>query len=73
MTTLIAIIGIGIFCLLAEIMNLKKIIIPVSIIALMGLFGVNLIDELPEISGYESMIISDKFAKAFSSLFILCF
>ena len=71
MTTLIAIIGIGIFCLLAEIMNLKKIIIPVSIIALMGLFGVNLIDELPEISGYESMIISDKFAKAFSSLFIL--
>ena len=48
MTTLIAIIGIGIFCLLAEIMNLKKIIIPVSIIALMGLFGVNLIDELPE-------------------------
>ena len=46
MTTLIAIIGIGIFCLLAEIMNLKKIIIPVSIIALMALFGVNLIEEL---------------------------
>ena len=66
MTTLIAIIGIGIFCLLAEIMNLKKIIIPVSIVALMVLFGLNLIEELPEISGYESMIISDKFAKAFA-------
>ena len=50
MTTLIAIIGIGIFCLLAEIMNLKKIIIPVSIVALMVLFGLNLIEELPEIS-----------------------
>ena len=61
MTTLIAIIGIGIFCLLAEIMNLKKIIIPVSIVSLMALFGLNITGQLPEITGYESMIEVNKF------------
>jgi NADH-quinone oxidoreductase subunit N len=71
MTTLIAIIGIGIFCLLAEIMNLKKIIIPVSIVSLMALFGLNITGQLPEITGYESMIEVNKFSVAFSSLFIL--
>ena len=71
MTTLIAIIGIGIFCLLAEIMNLKKIIIPVSIVSLMALFGLNITGQLPEINGFESMIEVNKFSIAFSSLFIL--
>ena len=36
-----------------------------------SLFGLNLIEELPEISGYESMIITDPFSTVFSSLFIL--
>lgn len=71
MSTLIAIVGIGIFCLLAEIMNLRKIIIPVTIVSLMTLFGLTLTDTLPEIKGYETMIAMDAFGKVFSCLFIL--
>ena len=71
MSTLIAIVGIGIFCLLAEIMNLRKIIIPVTIVALMTVFGLTLTSNLPEITGYESMILMDSYGKVFSSLFIL--
>ena len=71
MSTLIAIVGIGILCLLFEIFNLRKIIIPVTIVALLALFGLNLTDNLPVITGYESMILVDDFGKVFSSLFIL--
>lgn len=71
MSTLIAIVGIGILCLLFEIFNLRKIIIPVTIVALLALFGLNLTDNLPVITGYESMIFVDDFGKVFSSLFIL--
>lgn len=71
MSTLIAIVGIGIFCLLAEIMNLRKIIIPVTIVSLMAMFGLTLTGNLPEIKGYESMIVMDSYGKIFSCLFIL--
>lgn len=71
MSTLIAIVGIGIFCLLAEIINLRKIIIPVTIVALMTLFGLTLTENLPEVTGYESMILMDSYGKIFSCLFIL--
>ena len=71
MSTLIAIVGIGILCLLFEIFNLRKIIIPVTIVALLALFGLNLTDNIPVITGYESMIFVDDFGKVFSSLFIL--
>src|SRR5574343_555177 len=71
MSTLIAMVGIGILCLLFEIFNLRKIIIPVTIVALLALFGLNLTDNLPVITGYESMIFVDDFGKVFSSLFIL--
>lgn len=71
MSTLITIVGIGILCLLFEIFNLRKIIIPVTIVALLALFGLNLTDNLPVITGYESMIFVDDFGKVFSSLFIL--
>ena len=39
--------------------------------ALLALFGLNLTDNLPVITGYESMIFVDDFGKVFSSLFIL--
>ncbi len=71
MSVLIAIIAIGILCLIAEIFNLKKMIIPFSIISLMALFGLNLTDQIPEIAGYENMILMDGYGKVFSSIFIL--
>jgi NADH-quinone oxidoreductase subunit N len=36
MNTLIAIIGLGVLCLLFEILNLRKIIIPVTVIGLLA-------------------------------------
>jgi NADH-quinone oxidoreductase subunit N len=71
MNLLITIVGIGIFCLLAEIINLKKIIIPVTVVLLLALFGLQITNNLPEITGFENMIQMNTYAKVFSSLFIL--
>lgn len=71
MSTLIAIVGIGILCLLFEIINLKKLIIPFTIVTLLALFGLNVTNSIPEISGYETMILVDSFGKVFTNLFIL--
>ena len=71
MSTLIAIVGIGILCLLLEIINLRKVIIPITIVSLMALFGLTITHNLPQIQGYESMIVMDSYANVFSSLFIL--
>ena len=41
MNTLIAITGLGIFCLLFEILNLRKAIIPITILGLLGVLALN--------------------------------
>lgn len=74
MQTLIAIAALGVFTLIAEIFNLRKALVPVTIIGLLAILGISLniwsynssIDTL-----YSSMIIVDKFSAAFSSLFIV--
>jgi NADH-quinone oxidoreductase subunit N len=74
MQTLIAISALGVFCLLAEIFNLRKALVPISIIGLLAILGStlhlyslgNYFDEK-----YISMIAENKFSAAFSSLFIL--
>jgi NADH-quinone oxidoreductase subunit N len=74
MQTLIAISALGVFCLLAEIFNLRKALVPVTIVGLLAILGITLnlwsidssIDEQ-----YKSMIVFDKFSAAFSSLFII--
>src|SRR5574343_551349 len=72
MNTLIAIVGLGVFCLVAEIFNFRKAIIPVSVIALLALFGLTITDNLPQVAGdYSNMIEETSFSKTFSSLFIL--
>lgn len=71
MQTLIAISGLGVFCLIAEIFNLRKLLVPIAIIGLLTIFGLNLtVFTTPE-SFYNNMIVVDKFSVAFSSLFIL--
>lgn len=71
MQTLIAISGLGVFCLIAEIFNLRKLLVPIAIIGLLTIFGLNLtVFSTPE-SFYSNMIVVDKFSVAFSSLFIL--
>lgn len=74
MQVLIAIASLGIFCLIAEIFNLKKLMVPVTVIGLLVILGITLnfwsiSDELD--LKYVSMIASTDFSRAFISLFII--
>jgi NADH-quinone oxidoreductase subunit N len=74
MNTLIAISGLGVFCLIAEIFNLRKAIVPVVILGLLAVLGttLNLYSFGSALDGkYSNMIVADKFSSAFTSLFIL--
>ena len=39
MITLLAITGLGVFCLIAEIFNLRKVLVPVTILGLLAVLG----------------------------------
>jgi NADH-quinone oxidoreductase subunit N len=71
MNTLIAIIGLGVLCLLFEIMNFRKAIIPVTILGLMGILGLTFSELNSPATYYNNMIVVNKFSVAFSSLFIV--
>ena len=71
MNTLIAIIGLGVLCLLFEIFNLRKAIVPITIIGLLAILGLNISEFGNQESYYNNMIVIDKFSTAFSSLFII--
>ena len=71
MNTLIAIIGLGVLCLLFEIMNFRKAIIPVTILGLMGILGLTLSELNSPATYHNNMIVVNKFSVAFSSLFIV--
>ena len=71
MNTLIAIIGLGVLCLLFEILNFRKAIIPVTIIGLLAILGLNISEYNSPATYYNNMIIVNKFSVAFSSLFIV--
>ena len=71
MNTLIAIIGLGVLCLLFEITNFRKAIIPVTIIGLLAILGLNISEYNSPATYYNNMIVVSKFSVAFSSLFII--
>ncbi|QYJ69241.1 NADH-quinone oxidoreductase subunit N [Flavobacterium litorale] len=81
MNTLIAIAGLGIICLIAEIFNLRKAIVPVAIIGLLAVLGLNVADYMEfglnitttqHTEGlYNNMIVENSYGKAFSTLFIV--
>jgi len=71
MNTLIAITGLGIFCLLFEILNLRKAIVPFTIIGLLAVLALNFSEFGSTGSYYNNMITVSKFSTAFSSLFIV--
>lgn len=72
MNTLIAIIGLGILCLLFEIFDARKAIIPVVIIGLLAVLGLDISEynAAPQFY-YNNMIVVSKFSSAFSGLFII--
>jgi len=81
MDILIAIAGLGILCLIAEIFNLRKAIVPVTVaglLAVLGYIGAKIFSKNPDVLGlgftgtqYTGMVTDDKYALAFSALFIL--
>ncbi|MEN2414348.1 NADH-quinone oxidoreductase subunit N [Flavobacterium mesophilum] len=71
MNTLIAITGLGIFCLLFEILNFRKGIVPFTILGLLGVLALNYYEFGSTASYYNNMIVVSKFSTAFSSLFII--
>jgi NADH-quinone oxidoreductase subunit N len=71
MNTLIAIIGLGVLCLLFEILNLRKAIIPVTVIGLIAVLGLDISEFNSPDAYYNNMIVVSKFSCAFSALFII--
>lgn len=71
MTTLIAIVGLGVLCLIFEIFDFRKAIIPITIIGLLAILGLTVSEFNTPESYYNNMIVVSKFSVAFSSLFIV--
>lgn len=71
MNTLIAIVGLGVLCLLFEILNWRKAIIPFTILGLLGTLALTAYEYNMPGSFYHNMIAVTKFSAAFSGLFIV--
>ncbi len=71
MNTLIAITGLGVLCLLLEIFNLTKIIVPITIVGLLVVLGLDISEYGTTQHFYNNMIVVDKFSVSFSGLFIV--
>ncbi len=71
MNTLIAISGLGVFCLIAEIFNLRKLLVPVAVLGLLAILGLTVSEYNTPAAFYNNMIVVDNFSVAFSSLFIV--
>lgn len=71
MYTLVAIAVLGVICLIAEIFNLRKAIIPVTILGLLGALGLTVSDYGVLDSHFNNMMVTNNYSVAFSSLFIV--
>lgn len=71
MNTLIAISGLGVISLIAEIFNGRKIIVPVAIGGLLAILGYNVCEQNAYGFFFNNMMVVDKFSVAFTSLFIV--
>jgi proton-translocating NADH-quinone oxidoreductase, chain N len=75
MSTLIAISGLGIICLLLEIFNLRKILVPLTLIGLLAVLGMTVYEfysgETFIADDKYNMVVSTPFSKGFSILFII--
>lgn len=71
MYTLIAIAGLGLICLIAEIFNLRKAIVPVTILGLLGTLALTYSDFGHQQSYFNNMVLTNNYSAAFTSLFII--
>lgn len=70
MNTLIAIAGLGLICLIAEIFNFRKAIVPVTVIGLLAVLAMPYMN-IEDVGNFNNMIVPDSFGNAFSMLFIV--
>lgn len=71
MNTLIAIGGLAVLVLIAEIINLRKLIVPMTVIGLLAILGLSLTNLGVEEAFFNNMIIVNTFSTMFSALFIV--
>jgi NADH-quinone oxidoreductase subunit N len=71
MNTLLAVVGLGIFILVLEIINFRKGIVPFTVIGLLAILGLTVSEFNSPASYYNNMVVVDKFSVAFSSLFVV--
>lgn len=71
MYTLIAIAALGVLCLIAEIFNGRKAIVPITIVGLLAILGLTATGFNDSADTYNNMIVFDKFATTFSCLFMI--
>ena len=71
MITLLAITGLGVLCLLFEIFNLRKAIVPFATIGLLAALGLTISTYDVPSNNFNNMVITDNYSVVFSSLFIL--
>jgi len=74
MITLVTVSGLGIICLILEILNLRKILIPITMAGLLCALGITLAEFISgQIFFVDSfgMIVSTHFSQSFSILFII--
>lgn len=71
MNTLIYTSCLGLFCLFAEILNLRKLLIPAVVVATIAIFGVNYMEWNAGGSFYNDMMRVDHFSVAFSALVLI--
>lgn len=71
MNTLIYTSCLGLFCLLAEILNLRKLLVPLVVLGITAIFGVNYMEWNQGGSFYNDMLRIDHFSVAFGALVLL--
>lgn len=75
MSTLVAVSALGIICLLLEVLNLRKILVPITLLGLAGILGMTIAEfylntSFLDIDTYK-MVVSTGYSRGFSCLFII--
>ncbi len=71
MKTIVYTSGLGLVCMLAEMLNLRKLILPVAVAGLLAILWLNGLDWNVNQGFYHNMIFVNNFSVAFSGLLIL--
>lgn len=71
MKTLVYTSTLGLVCMLAEMFNLRKFILPVAVIGLLVIFGLNAASWDVNQAYFNNMVVIDNFSVAFSGLLLL--